>query len=310
MKYIIGSSVETDEIHLPDGRVMTNMPGGAGFYALAGLKVWSDDVVITGGIGPGYMARHRDWYEQNGVCADGLVVRFDVTPTTVITYFPDGDRTDVPNVGLDVFRQLDPTPAEIERFCGADTRGVYLFKHLDRTFLDAMVAMKHKYGFSLMWEISEDAAVPENLEAIKRYLPEIDVFSINKKEACQLYANPDAEAVADLLLQNAPNWVFYRQGARGAYMLADGKKHFCPSVQNAVVEDPTGGGNSSSAAVLYAYCEGVPPQRAGVMGSVAAARIIAQYGPPMTYTPADRAEAERLTDRTMRATPARNPSKP
>lgn len=300
MKYIIGSSVETDEIHLPDGRVMANVPGGAGFYALAGLKVWSDDVAIAGGIGPGYMARHHDWYEQNNVRTDGLAVRFAVTPTTVITYFPDGDRTDVPNVGLDVFRQLDPTPAEIERFCGTDTRGVYLFKHLDPAFLDEMIAMKHKYGFRLMWEISEDAAIPEKLCAIKRYLPEIDVFSINKKEACQLYADANAEAVADFLLRDAPNWVFYRQGSRGAYMLANGKKYFCPSVKNAVVKDPTGGGNSSSAAVLYAFCEGVCPQRAGVMGSVAAARIIAQYGPPMAYTTADRAEADLLTDETLR----------
>lgn len=297
MKYIIGSSVETDEVHLPDGRVMRNMPGGAGFYALAGLKVWSDDVIIAGGIGPEYMNRHHAWYEQNGVTADGLAVRFDVTPTTIITYFPGGDRTDVPNVGLDVFRQLDPTPAEIERFCGEDTRGVYLFKHLDREFLDAMIELKHKYGFSLMWEISEDAAIPENLEVIKQYLPEIDVFSINKKEACQLFASSDAEEVAELLLAASPNWVFYRQGSRGAYMLADGKKHFCPSVPNADVQDPTGGGNSSSAAVLYAFCEGVPPRRAGIMGSVAAARIIAQYGPPMTYTPADRATAEQLTDK-------------
>lgn len=299
MKYIIGSSVETDEIHLPDGRVMPNMPGGAGFYALAGLRIWCADVGIAGGIGPGYMDRHRDWYIRNQVATGGLHVRFDTTPTTIVTYFPDGDRTDVPNVGLDVFRQLDPTPEEIEALCGPETRGVYLFKHLDRTFLERMVAMKYQYGFKLMWEISEDAAIPENIPAFEQLLPEIDVFSINKKEALQLYATGSVEEAAGRLGAACPNWVFFRQGALGAYLLEGGRSHFCPSVPHAKVVDPTGGGNSSSAAVLYACCEGFDPKTAGVMGSVSASFIIAQYGPPMDYPDGMRAQAEQLVQKTL-----------
>jgi sugar/nucleoside kinase (ribokinase family) len=44
--------------------------------------------------------------------------------------------------------------------------------------------------------------------------------------------------------------------------------------------DTTGGGNSSSAAVLYAYCEGYEPKMAAAMGSAAAAVIISQFGVP------------------------------
>ena len=38
MKYVVVSAVVTDEIHFPDGNVKI-APGGAGFYALCGLRL-------------------------------------------------------------------------------------------------------------------------------------------------------------------------------------------------------------------------------------------------------------------------------
>lgn len=107
MEYVIATTVSTDRIYLPDGTVIDAQPGSAGFYALAGVRVFTDQVTICGGIGPEYLARHGAWYARNGVSTEGLVQRSDVTPTTVIHYFPDGSRTDEPNVGLEQFRALD-----------------------------------------------------------------------------------------------------------------------------------------------------------------------------------------------------------
>ena len=61
-------------------------------------------------------------------------------------------------------------------------------------------------------------------------------------------------------------------------MLAGGRIYQCSSISGIQVVDTTGGGNSSSGAVLYACCEGYEPQMAGCMGSAAAAEIIAQFG--------------------------------
>ena len=50
MKYIIASTAVTDEIHFADGRKTETVAGGAGVYALCGVKLWSDDVMlVTGG---------------------------------------------------------------------------------------------------------------------------------------------------------------------------------------------------------------------------------------------------------------------
>lgn len=75
-------------------------------------------------------------------------------------------------------------------------------------------------------------------------------------------------------------------------MLADGRSYQCPSISGISVVDTTGGGNSSSGAVLYACCEGYDPQMAGCMGSAAAAEIIAQFGVPDLFT-------KEMTERAM-----------
>lgn len=285
MEYVIATTVSTDEVHLADGTVMENQPGSAGFYALAGVRVFTDKVGICGGIGPEYLPRHEKWYRDNNVSTDGLIVRGAVAPTIVIHYYPDGTRTDEPNVGLAEFRALDPSLDEVFRCCGPETKGVYVFKALDRDYLDGLIGGRLRYGYKLMWEISEDACKPENADVIESYLKYIDVFSINRGEAKMLYGVDDEAEAERRLAAASPNWVFFRRGSQGAHMLAQGVSYDCPSAHDIQVVDTTGGGNSSSGAVLYACCEGYSPRMAGCMGSAAAAEIIKQFGVPDLFTP-------------------------
>lgn len=296
MKYLIGSSVSTDEIQFHNHAGAGKMLGGAGFYAYAGLRVWDDEVLMLSGIGSEYLAWHGQWYRDNGLSVDGFVVRSEKTPITHITYFADGDRVDRPDMGLAEFRRLDATIEEIEQWCDGDTKGVYVFKHMDTAFMERLIQLRDKYGFKLMWEIAEDAAIPANRAVIESYLPFIDVFSINRKEAAALFETTDVQRITKLFQELTDHWVFFRQGALGAYMIAQGKTYFAPSVRDAEVVDPTGGGNSSSGGVLYACCEGMDPLMATVIGNVTASLIIRQYGPPERYDAELRNNAIRLAD--------------
>lgn len=291
MEYVIATTVSSDEIHLPDGQVIENQPGSAGFYALAGVRVFTDRVLIAGGIGPEYLPRHEGWYRDNGLSTAGLVLRSQVSPTNIITYFPDGSRVDRPNTGLDEFRALDPTVDEVFNCCTPQTKGVYVFKHLDRDYLDALIGGRLRFGYKLMWEISEDACKPENADVIESYLRDIDIFSINRHEARLLYGVDDEGEAEARLAAASPNWIFFRRGAEGAHMLAGGVCYDCPSVKNVRVVDATGGGNASSGAVLVGCCQGQSPRLAGCMGSAAAGVIISQFGVPARFTPELTAQA-------------------
>lgn len=285
MEYIIAASLSTDRIHLKDGRQIVNLPGGAGIYALAGLRLWSNQVVAVSGIGPEYHKRHQHWYEDNNIKTQGLVVRSAVTPITTINYQREDDRTDSPDMGLADFRLLDPTPEEISRYCGTDTKGIYFFKHLDEEFLQAMTALREKTGCRLMWELSEDSAVPENRTKIESFLSTVDSFSINKKEAMALYQTDSIEHICELL-KEYPGVTYFRQGSAGAYVVSPGQAVFIPSVGNLDVVDTTGAGNGSTAGFFYGLCEGFELRHCGCFGAVSAAAIIRQYGPPPVFTKA------------------------
>lgn len=291
MEYVIATTVSTDEIHLADGSVIENQPGSAGFYALAGVRVFTDRVAVCGGIGPEYLPRHEKWYRRNNVSTEGLVLRSDISPTIVIHYFPDGSRVDEPNIGLREFRALDPSVDEVFDCCDRNTKGVYVFKAVERDYLDGLIGGKLRFGYKLMWEISEDACKPEHIDVIESYLKDIDIFSINRGEAKLLYGTDDEAEAERRLAKASPNWVFFRRGAQGAHMLAEGRMYDCPSVPGIRAVDTTGGGNSSSGAVLYGCCEGYGPHMAGCMGSAAAAAIIGQFGVPEVFTEEMRSKA-------------------
>jgi len=293
MDYVIGSSVSTDAVNLPDKSSVFGVLGGAGIYALAGIKLWNDNVTIASGIGPDYLKRHQRWYADNSIDIQGLVYRGSVTPVTTVTYYENGDRLDQPNVGLEEFRLLDPTLDDIQRCCDGRTKGVYVFKHLDRLFFDGLLEMKKKHGFRLMWEISEDAAIPENLRDIEEYLSHIDVFSINQKELSQLYNGLECIKAGKELVRYCGGWVYLRCGKNGAYLFADEQCYACPGMTGISVVDTTGAGNSSSAAVLYAYCENIHEPMAAAMGAVSATYCIAQYGPPKYFTASMRNNARK-----------------
>ena len=70
---------------------------------------------------------------------------------------------------------------------------------------------------------------------------------------------------------------------------------YVPSQTGVHVADPTGGGNSSSGAVLYGFCEGFSPEICGVMGSISAAMCISQYGVPEEITEEMRQKAREKT---------------
>jgi sugar/nucleoside kinase (ribokinase family) len=299
MKYIVASTVGTDEIHLTGGRILRNQMGGAGIYALAGILTFCRDVVVVSGVGPGYRNLHGSWYIQNRISTAGLIEREGPDHITRINYRTGGDRHDEPDIGLGEMHAKDPLPTEIARFCTGTTRGIYTFKHLDKEYMDALLELKQRRGCKLMWEIAEDACVPDNLPAIKHYMNRIDVFSINEKEAAALLGTHTFEETVLRLCDMTSRWIYLRRGERGAVLLEDGRRYVCPPMSKLPVVDPTGCGNASSAAVLYGCGEGYPPLKAGIMGSVAAAGVLAQFGVPSRYTPESRRGAMKLTKKIL-----------
>ena len=290
MKYVIASTAVTDEIHFADGKSVEIVSGGAGIYALCGVKLWCDEVMLATGVGADFQEIYGEWYEKNHLSMEGLIIKDEKTPHTVINYFEDGEREEIPLYGAHHYKKIETVPEDLKPYFET-AKGIYIFKNSDPEYWKKIIQYKENSSAKVMWEIGCDATYPENYENIKRIAQHMDVFSINLTESRHMMAKDDMEEIIKEYQSFGIPLVFLRRGAAGAVMITPEEVTYVPSQKNVNVVDPTGGGNSSSGAVLYGFCEGFSPKICGTMGSISAAMCLGQYGVPEKITEEMRQEA-------------------
>lgn len=309
MNYIVASTAVTDEIRFTAGggtdgkeavvQAVEQIAGGAGIYALCGIKLWSDDVLLVTGVGRDFPKLYGTWFRENGISMDGLIYKDEKTPHNIMVYFEDGERSETPLYGADHYKQVEVAPEELEPYIGT-AKGVYIFRNHNPEFWEKILAAKQQSPAKIMWEIANDATKPEHLEEVRSIAVCLDVFSINVTEACKLLGMDTAkpvEEVAGMLQGWGIPLVFLRRGSKGALMITPDEIVEVPTVRDVLAVDPTGGGNSSSGAVLYGYCCGFTPEECGLMGSISAAQCLEQYGVPEVFDEGRRAAARKLLEK-------------
>ncbi len=303
MSYVIVSTTVTDDITLASGHKIGKKLGGAGTYALSGAKVWSDDVILIAKTGQDYNDLYGSWYDKNNLSKEGITVACEKTPVSVIQYYDDGERIETPLYGFEHYVSLEATPEDIEPFC-KDAKGVYIFKGAEPEYFEKILGYKDKYGFKLLWELNASFALPEYIDVIKSITSRLDIFSLNITEVCNMFSVCDPKlAVERLKCLNVP-FIYLRMGAKGALMLEGDKVYEIPPVSGITAVDVTGGGNSSSAAVLCGICEGLSPLQAGIMGSISASVCIAQFSVPDLIDEKVRNKAKDLLNQMVYSTPS------
>lgn len=309
MKYIAEGATITNRLLFLDGRVKEDIMGGGGFYAYTALRMCTDDCLYLSSVGKDFDDFYGAWFDANGCSRDGLFVRTEKTMYNDLKYFPDGsyieysiygrkytdqELADLRKSGVMYLPVEDPDEQRRHYLTLRDclpfmdvAKGMYTSQHLTEENTELMLEHK-KNGCQIMWEIpstSIEAAhqkyLEGGIEGLKHYLRAIDILSINRNECSIIFGvNTDEEILPLLKALELP--VYYRVGTDGAYMIADQKEYFVPMISTVEKEkeiDPTGCGNSSTGAALWAWCEGYDPLMTCVIGNVVASYNVRQYGP-------------------------------
>lgn len=277
--YIIASTLVTDELRSAKEERVKTAAGGAGIYALCGIKLWNDQVMPVTGVGEDFEALYGPWFHRNHISTDGLTVKDKHTPYNIVQYDPRGGRREIPRYGPEHYQKMETSPKELEPYIQA-AKGIYLFKNTCPDFWNELLPMLENRKAKILWEIADDAARPEYLPKVREIAEKIDVFSINLEESCRLLGVRTIHEAAKQLKTWKTGMIFLRQGSAGAVMVTPEETVSVPPADHVQVMDVTGGGNSSSGAVLYGYCCGRTPKECGMMGSIAAAMCLEQFGVP------------------------------
>ncbi|MGI5887981.1 MAG: carbohydrate kinase family protein [Oscillospiraceae bacterium] len=297
-KYIVTGTSLVNNIEYVDGRRITALLGGCGFYAYTGLKMVEDSSLYVSVVGKDYKKYHGRWLEENGSSDEGLVIEGETTPQTLLKYMPNGDYSDVP-VKLNEdgsFTKLSDenftkpnslTSADIEKHLEG-VKGLYLFGPWRHGIGDrpGTREMREKYGYKVMWEVTpwKDSSFHDEFMDTLQYC---DIYSFNERESFD-YLSVENEEEAIKVIQEIGKPCFYRDGIKGSYMVTKDKVEFVPIIHAVSKDrevDPTGCGNSSTAAAMWAFCEGYSERMIAAIGNAVAAYNCMQYGPYPSVTP-------------------------
>ena len=309
MKYIAEGATITNRLLFLDGRIQEDIMGGGGFYAYTGVRLLDDDCLFLSSVGKDFDEFYGDWFRKNNCSEEGLFYKLDKTMYNDLKYFPDGSYieysiygkrytdeqlADMRKSGLVFLGEEDPEELkkqklEVKEFVSFmdDAKGIYTSVAL--TDENSELLMEHKKGgCKLMWEIPATSVEIAHqkykdggIEGLKYYLRAVDILSINRNESSIIFEKETDEEIIPLLKQlQLP--VYYRVGTDGAYMVVDNKEYYVPMISTVEKEkeiDPTGCGNSSTGAAMWAWCEGYDPLMTCVIGNVVASYNVRQYGP-------------------------------
>jgi sugar/nucleoside kinase (ribokinase family) len=308
MDYIVEGATITNRLLFLDGRVVEGIMGGGGFYAYSAVRMCTDSCMFASSVGKDFDDFYGEWFDRNGCSREGLFPRLERTMYNDLKYFPDGSYIEYSIYGKhytdeqlaemrrsglvflgeedpeEVAKQEAPLEKVVEFMDGA--RAIYSDHDLGDENTELFLAHKAG-GCKFMWEIpatSVEVARREyeagGMEGLKHFMRAVDIFSVNRNECSIIFGVKTDEEILPLLKQlEIP--VYYRVGTDGAYMVQDGKEYFCPMVSTVPKEqeiDPTGCGNTSTGAVMWAWREGYDPLLTCCIGNVVASYNVRQYG--------------------------------
>lgn len=291
MDYLAYGAVITNRLMYTNGTCIRDVMGGGGFYAYTGLRMCTPDCLLIAGVGNDFDEYYGEWFDRNACSRAGLRRTVDKTTYNELVYAPDGTYVEGSIYGAAYEAENYPkTLLGPDAFLPwlREAKALCINSGLEGGIREMLLREKAHASFRVMWELPA-SSIPvlagvyarQGMDGLREALRVADVFSLNRPESFEIFGvSTEKEAVRLLLETGIP--CYYRVGKRGAYMLADGRCAYVPMVSLAPREreiDPTGCGNTSTAAAMWAWCEGFDLLKTCVVGNVVAAYNVQQYGP-------------------------------
>ncbi len=272
------SHIIIDDLRAADGREQRGLLGGAGTYAVAGMRLVAERVGISCGVGEDFDALHGRWFRANGIDTAGLEIRGAHTPRSWVVYQREDARTETPQFGAAHFNAMAPRLADLP-LSYRQARGLYAFCDDDERFWNSLLELRAASGATVLWELHEAAARPDRWRQVARILRRVDIVSLNRAEGRALCGSDEPADVLGRLLQTGVGAVALRLGGAGALVATTASGWRIPAYP-APFHDPTGAGNAFSGALLAEWAGGEDVRIAACGAAAAASFMIEQHGPP------------------------------
>lgn len=214
------------------------------------------------------------------------------TARCLVNVTPDGQRTMSTFLGACIELTADDVdPALIEGAKIVYLEG-YLFDPPEARLAFAKAAgLSRASGRKIALSLSDGFVVDRHREALLGFIEtQVDVLFANADEICALFETTDVDA-AQQAIRGRVEVAAVTRGAQGSVILTSGETLAIRAERVTKVLDTTGAGDQYAAGFLYGLANDQPLAFCGALGSLAAAEVIAHYGPRPESPLRDRAAA-------------------
>ena len=286
MEYVVAAMSIVNDLQYADGRRVRQVTGG-GLFMLGGVLSLSSRVGFVTAAGPDFEQYHGEFFAQNGLGFEGVHRTLPHTHYTTVQYAQDGSWREESIYGPDYETQNAENTmihgAWVAALCGPETKAVYTESGSEELFWrpEELAAVRAAAPHALlMWEVPHyNTFSPTQKPLIFPALREVDVFSVNLREARELFgATARQEVLRAIRATGKP--CFLRLGVEGSCVVMPGQRAvMAPSVGLSRTVDPTGCGNCSTAAAMVGFAQGLSPAMIAAFANVAADYTALQLGP-------------------------------
>ena len=217
------------------------------------------------------------------------------TGRCLINVTPDGERTMATFLGAAGELCADDVDAAVIEASKTVYLEGYLFDPLEarRAFAKA-AGLAHGAGRLIALTLSDAFVVDRHREALLGFIEsQVDILFANEVEICALFQTGDFAAAAAALRGKVGIAALTRGAAGSVVLSADGDRTVAAEAVDKVV-DTTGAGDQYAAGFLFGLANGRPHDVCARLGGLAAAEVIAHYGPRPGVSLRDMAAARGL----------------
>ncbi len=281
-----------NDVYYSDGSSAKGILGGS-LFALEGFKLWTDDCFMVGRRARDFEQQFGEWFDQNHLTRRALTpIDCDHGIYSSVEYRPDGSYLERslwedPKFS---FSNPDYSPGyrDLAAWAG-EARGFYFNLDGEPEVFKRIHLLKKDNPFICMWEIKTRECRPDFLPVAMELMGYVEMFSINLPEAMSLFSLESEEECVEAAKALPVEFTLLRAGEKGLWAVTPGRAEFIPIRRyHGPVQDPTGCGNSSTAAALWAWAEGYDSVMTGLIANTTAYYNVMQFGPIARFDPAVR----------------------
>ncbi len=248
--------------------------GGSAANTIHGLANLGIETAFIGTVGDDEIGRFFiEDMKKSGITP---LLNFSSTPSGLANAMisPDGERTFGTYLGAAI--ELSPNNLKPEQFKGYDMLHVEGYLVQNHELLESILKIAKNAGLEISLDLASYNVVEDNLEFLRNMVEQyVDIVFANEEEAKAFTGKEPEEALNELA--KLTKVAIVKTGSQGSMIKQDGKVTKV-GVEKTNVVDTTGAGDLYASGFLYGYVNHLSNEKSGKVGSMLAARVIADYG--------------------------------